>query len=77
MVIPLTPKWSNLTQIEQMVLLIIGIVSMLGFFSFIYGIILITGQGFYNRHKGVKITVTSVIILFIFGVSPGISLLII
>ena len=77
MVIPLTPKWSNLTQIEQMILLLIGIVSMAGFFSFIYGTILITGQGFYNRHKGVKITGTSIIILFILGVSPGISLLII
>ena len=71
MVMPLTPEWSNLTQIEQMILLLIGIVSMAGFFSFIYGTILITGQGFYNRHKGVKITVTSIATLFILGVSPG------
>ncbi len=46
MVMPLTPEWFNLTQIEQMILLLIGIVSMAGFFSFIYGTILITGQGF-------------------------------
>ncbi len=74
---PLTPEWTNLTQIEQMILLSIGIFSMAGFFSFIYGTILITGQSFYNRHKGIKIIVISVIILFILGVSPGISLLII
>ncbi len=76
MVMPLTPEWSNLTQIEQIILLLIGIISMVGFFLFIYGATLIIGQGFYGKHKGIKIIITSVIIFFILGVSPGISLLI-
>lgn len=76
MVMPLTPEWSNLTQIEQIILLLIGIISMVGFFLFIYGAMLIIGQGFYGKHKGIKIIIISVIIFFILGVSPGISLLI-
>lgn len=76
MIFPLTPEWNSLTQIEQLILLMIGIVSIVGFLSFIYGTILILGRGFNGKHIGIKLIVSSIIIFFISGLSPGISLLI-
>ena len=76
MVLPLTPVWYSLTHLEQLILLMIGIVSMAGFLLFICGTILILGQGFHGKHNGIKLVVPSIIILFMLGISPGISLLI-
>lgn len=75
--IPLTSEWQNLNNLQLLSMLIIGTISIIGFISLSYGILVFVNKDL----KGKKYSLGSIIggfaIILFLGLSPGASLLLI
>jgi len=77
MVIPFTPEWNSLSKEIQFALIIIGLISMIEFTIFFFGFSLIIIRGHNGIKEGSAMIFESVLILFLVGISPGVTLMLI
>jgi len=69
-------EWSELSNIQLFIMLIIGTISILGGISLIFGISVFIRKGLYGKKMiGVSSIIGGTITLIIIGISPGIKLL--
>lgn len=77
MISPTSQEWGYLTIYEQISILIIGTISLFGFLTLIFGILIFIDKDLWGKKSGFKWIISGFFIVFILGVSPGCSLLLI
>jgi len=77
MISPTSQEWGYLTINEQLIILLIGTFSLFGFLTLIFGILIFIDKDLWGKKSGFKWIISGFFIVFILGVSPGVSLLLI
>lgn len=75
-VLPYSAEWETLSDIQKIIMLIIGNVSLAGFSSLLFGILIFINQGLKNKKFiAIPLIISGITILVIFGIEPGMKLL--